>query len=117
MSNNNSCLLDKRKKVKDHTLDASQKQYRKTNCRKLYEKHLAGNMSEYAVTLDEALVYIYIDDSNGKRQICYVKHGEKVPERWVFEKKESFKKGVWCLVTPKNDQITPKFGQITPKKS
>jgi hypothetical protein len=83
--------LDKRKKVKVHTLDASQKQNRKTNCRKLYEKHLAGNMSEYAVTLDEALVYI--DDSNGKRQICYVKHGEKVPERWVFEKNESFKKG------------------------
>ena len=41
---------------------------RKTNYRKLYEKRLAGDRSEFAVTLDEAL--IYLDDSNGQSKIC-----------------------------------------------
>ena len=60
----------------------------KTNCRKLYENHLAGDKCEYAVTLDEA--FIYLDDSNKKRRICYVKRGEPVPESWIFENDESF---------------------------
>ena len=59
--------------------------------RKIYENHLAGQTSEYAVTLDESLVYL--DDSNRKRRICYVKQGERVPESWVMEKDESFKNG------------------------
>ena len=80
--------LETRKKTKVHRLTQDHKKNRKTNCRKLYSNHLAGKRSEYAVTLDEALVYL--QDSNGKREICYVKNGESVPEEWVFEKNESF---------------------------
>ena len=36
----------------------------------------------------EALVYLH--NSNGKREICYIKNGEDVPESWIFEKNESF---------------------------
>lgn len=52
---------------------------------------MAGDRSEFAVTLDEAL--IYLEDSNGQSKICYVKRGEQVPESWVLEKDQSFKKG------------------------
>ena len=69
-------------------LNEKQKKNRKTTCRKLYENHLAGERSKFAVTLDEALVYLH--NSNGKREICYIKGGESVPESWVFEKNESF---------------------------
>lgn len=92
------CLLNKiihqdlklqtRKKTKVHKLGEKHKKNRKTTCRKLYENHLAGDRWEYAVTLDEALVYL--QNANGKREICYVKNGESVPESWIFEKRESF---------------------------
>ena len=78
-------------KTKVHKLTAEHKKNRKTNCRKLYENHLAGQRSEYAVTLDEALVYL--EDSNLERRICYVKQGDPVPESWILEKDESFKNG------------------------
>ena len=80
--------LQTRKKSKVHRLRDEHKKNRKTTCRKLYEKHLAGDRSQYAVTLDEALVYLH--NANGKRQICYIKNGETIPESWVFEKTESF---------------------------
>jgi len=79
------------KKCKVHRLNQAQKKNRKKNCRKLYEKNRAGDKSEYAVTLDEAMVYI--DDCNGERRICYVQPNETVPETWVFEKTENFKTG------------------------
>lgn len=83
--------LKSRKKVKVHRLSENHKKNRKTTCRKLYEQHLAGERSEYAVTLDEAL--IYLDDSNGESKICYVKRGEQVPDSWVLEGDKSFRKG------------------------
>ena len=46
---------------------------------------------EPQLTLDEAL--IYLDESNRDTRICYVNRGETVPESWVLEKDESFKKG------------------------
>lgn len=79
-----------RKKAKVHKLTAKHKKNRKTNCRKLYENHLAGEKSEYTVTLDEALVYL--NNSKEQTPICYVKRGESVPDDWVFEKDESFSK-------------------------
>ena len=87
--------LDTKKKGKVHRLNQLSKKNRKTNCRKLYENHLSGQRCEYAVTLDEALVYI--DDSNTQSRICYVKKGEDVPESWVFEKDESFKDGFMVI--------------------
>ena len=80
--------LETRKKTKVHRLNEEHKKNRKTTCRKLYEYHLAGERSQYAVTLDEALVYLH--NSSGKREICYIKNGEDVPESWIFEKNESF---------------------------
>lgn len=80
--------LQTRKKSKVHRLLPRHKKNRKTNCRKLYEQHLAGDRSEFAVTLDEALVYM--NNVNGTRRICYVKKGEDVPDDWMFEKNESF---------------------------
>lgn len=87
--------LQTRKKGKVHQLNESHKKNRKTNCRNLYENYLAGGRCEYAVTLDEA--FIYLDDSNKNRSICYVKRGESVPECWIFEKNESFRKGFMII--------------------
>lgn len=83
--------LKTRRKCKVHRLTKNHKKNRKTNCRKLYEKHLAGSRTEFAVTLDEALVYL--EDSNGESRICYIKQGEQVPDDWVLETDKSFKSG------------------------
>src|SRR5262249_50290958 len=80
----------KRKKVKVHQLTPAHIQNRKTTHRKLYEKYLAGQRSEFVVTLDEA--FFYIDDCHGKRRICYVKKSGNIPPNWVFPKKKFGKK-------------------------
>lgn len=73
----------KRKKTKVHALKESHIQNRQTNARKLYEGHLAGGRDEYVLTIDEAL--FRVDDFNGTRSICYVRHGENVPIQWVCQ--------------------------------
>src|SRR5713101_3479745 len=83
------------KKRKVHRLNTQHKKNRKTNTRSLYEMHLAGLKSEYVVTLDEAL--FYVDDCYGKRKIGYVRKGFSVPDDWVFQNKESFKKGFMAV--------------------
>ena len=87
--------LNKRYKTRVHRLLPRHRQNRKTNCRKLYEHHLAGDRAEYAVTLDEALVYL--KNVNGKRKICFVKKGEKVPQSWTFERDRSYSKGFMVI--------------------
>ena len=66
----------------------------KKNCKtdycKLYENHLAGGKVEYAVTLDEALVYL--NDSNKNNSICYISRGENVSDDWVLDEDKSFSK-------------------------
>lgn len=57
---------------------------RKRNCRKLYETFLSRKNSEFVVTLDEAMFGIHC--VNGKRKICYVQKGERVPENWFVDK-------------------------------
>ena len=59
-----------RKKTRVHKLTDDHKKNRKTNCRKLYEKHIAGDRSEYVFTLDEALVYE--DVANEQTQWWYL---------------------------------------------
>jgi len=83
------------KKRKVHRLNTQHKKNRKTNTRRLYETHLAGLKSEYVVTLDEAL--FYVDDCYGERKIGYVRKGFSVPDDWVFQNKESFKKGFMAV--------------------
>jgi hypothetical protein len=84
-----------KKKSKVHRLTDKNRKNRKANCRKLYENHLAGDRSEFVVTLDEALVYL--EDTNKSTRICYVDRGENVPDNWVFEKDESFKEGFMVI--------------------
>ena len=43
---------------------------RKTNCRKLYEKYLAGEKWKSVVTLDET--WVYLDTCNKPRAIYYI---------------------------------------------
>ena len=74
---------EKRKKYRVHRLSPKHIQNRKTNCRKLYEKVLAGQRSEYVVTLDEAL--FGLENCNGERKICYITAGQDVPEDWVVD--------------------------------
>ena len=82
---------DLRKKVKKkplvHTLKATHKANRRTNCRKLYEGHLAGQKSEYVVSLDEA--WFYLQDCGLERRIYYKTAGEVDPE-FVTQRKEKF---------------------------
>ena len=80
-----------RRKSKVHKLTEKHMKNRKTNCRKLYENHLAGERSEFVVTLDEA--FMYLSYCNGKSKICYVKRGEKTPEDWIYECEKSFPNG------------------------
>lgn len=75
------------KKTKVHALKDSHRANRKSNCRKLYENHLAGQKSEFVVTLDEA--WFFLNDTNGTRRICYAKKKSEV-ENFVVEKKEKF---------------------------
>ena len=82
--------LKTRRKAKAHKLSQKQKFNRKTTCWKLYKKHMAGKKSEFEVALDEAL--IYLEDSNGRTRICYVKRSKQVLEAWVLENEKSFKK-------------------------
>lgn len=76
-----------RRKRLVHALKESHKMNRKTNCRKLYERRLAGRRSEFAVTLDEAL--FYVSDCNGTRRIYYTKPG-KIDHAFGTPKTEKF---------------------------
>jgi len=60
--------MDTRKKTQVYKLTINPRMTRKTNCRKLYENNLAGKRWENEV--DEA--FIYLDNSNGQTQICYM---------------------------------------------
>ena len=70
-----------------HALKDSHKANRKTNARKLYEDHLAGEKSEFIVTLDEAL--FNLQDCSGKRK-NYFSKDKNESEEFMFEKKEKF---------------------------
>ena len=76
-----------RKKLKVHRLKPTHIANRKRNCRRLYEQHIAGDRSEFSVTLDEAL--FYLQDIGGERRICYVRPGEDTSDRMVWQKQES----------------------------
>ena len=79
---------EKRRKWRVHKLSPKHMKDRKTNCRKLYEKVLAGHRAEYVVTLDEAL--FGLENCNGKRKICYVPKGQEVPEDWIVDHENFF---------------------------
>lgn len=70
-----------RQKTTVHVLNENEKKNRKKNCRKLYEKYLAGEKCNFVVTLDESWIKLKID--SGKTSFCYIKKGERVPEEWI----------------------------------
>lgn len=88
---NRDLQLEKRHKGHVHKLLPSHINERKTNSRKLYEGHLAGDRWKFIVTLDEA--YIYLSDCNKPRAIFYRPRGTKNFQRWYTECRESFSKG------------------------
>ena len=83
--------LKTRRKTKVHSLNDRHKQIRKTNCRKLYEDHLAADKWKYVVSLDET--WVYLNNCDRQTKICYVKPGEKDYEKWLCRCAESFPKG------------------------
>ncbi|OXA48359.1 Mariner Mos1 transposase [Folsomia candida] len=74
-------------------------------------KYLAGDKAEYVVTLDEAM--FYVQNCNGKRKVCYVKRGEKIPENWVVQK-DNFLKKHMVVAAMTGREVIPLF-QV-PKK-
>jgi hypothetical protein len=88
---NKNLNLEKRHKSRVHKLLPRHIAERKTNCRKLYERYLAGDRWKYVATLDEA--WIYLSDCNKPRAIFYRPRGVKPFETWYKECKETFSKG------------------------
>lgn len=83
--------LVKRRKSSVHALLPRHISERKTNCRKLYERYLAGDKWKFVVTLDEA--WIYLSDTNKIRTICYRPKDGKDHCEWVRQCKENFSRG------------------------
>lgn len=83
--------LIRRHKSKVHRLLPRHIHERKTNCRKLYERHLAGDRWKYVATLDEA--YVYLDNCNKPRAIYYRPRGKTPYHKWYRQCKDSFSKG------------------------
>ena len=77
--NHQDLSKDTRRKSNDHYLTARHKKNCKINFSKLYEKHLAGDKSEFAVTLDEVLIYEEYQ-TNGQTQTYYVSCEETIPD-------------------------------------
>lgn len=99
--------LRPRKKPKVHKLLPRHIKNRKSTSRKLYEKYLSGQRSEFTVTLDEA--YFYLEDCNHKSKICYVRVGEETPLNWVIEKRESFEKKFMVVGAMTGRGVIPLF--------
>jgi len=64
------------RKTRVHKLTPAHMKNRMTRSRKLYEGYLAGQRSEFVVTLDEAMFGMH--NVNGKRKVCYVRRGQRV---------------------------------------
>jgi [histone H3]-lysine36 N-dimethyltransferase SETMAR len=82
---------DLKKKIKRkrlvHALKPSHIENRRRNCIKLYKNHLAGQRSEFAVTMDEA--WFYLENCKGSRRIYYSSSKKTDPEYGV-QKIEKF---------------------------
>ena len=69
--------------------------FRRTTCRKLYEKVLAGDKSNFVVTLDEAMLGLH--KCNRDRKIFYLRKGQDMPEDLVVSVVTTFFKVSWLL--------------------
>lgn len=109
-----------KKKTKVNLLPPGAKSKRKTRCRKLYEKYLSGKRSEYAVTLDEA--WVYLNQSGGHRDVCWIERGRGEDfEKALLEQGKLFEKKimvvavfcargpVMCKIVPNNTKINADY--------
>lgn len=83
--------LKKFHKARVHALNERHIRERKTNARKLYERHLSGDKWKFIVTLDEA--WVYLTDCGKIRAIGYRPVEEKGRAQWVRKCRENFPKG------------------------
>ena len=88
--------LQRRKKLKVHTITDRQKKNRCINAWKLYRDHLAGHRYEYVVTLDES--WFKLLPLSSKTELFYKRKEETPKEHWVLACKEVMPKKV-MLVT------------------
>ena len=77
---------------------------RKSNCRRPYEDHLAGNKAEFDVTLDEAS--FHIQKCNGKWRICYANERSEV-DKFVSEVGESVRHEIMIVGASSGKQTLP----------
>ena len=92
---NRDLNLEKRHKSWVHKLLPRHIAERRTNSRKLYERHLAGDKWKFIVTLDEA--YVYLNDMNKPWAIFYRPRGVKNFQNLYTECRESFSKGFMII--------------------
>lgn len=85
----------KRKKTKVHAMKPVHMQKRWKRFANLLQTDLTKENLEYCCTLDES--WLYLQDCNRKRDICYVDKGEKVPDDFVFERHERFGEKVMAV--------------------
>lgn len=91
-------------KANVNAITSAQKLNRITNCRKLYEK-ICGEKSEYAITLDEA--YLYLSNCNTETKICYHYQKTEPPEEWLLRSREQFPKGFLVVAAISGRGVLP----------
>lgn len=99
--------LETRRKTPVHALSTSHKANRKTNCRKLYERYLAGGKYKYFVTLDEA--WLYVNYCNGERKIYYHKPGQETDDDWKKKEGKSWPEKIMVVAAVTGKGCIPLF--------
>jgi hemolysin-activating ACP:hemolysin acyltransferase len=87
-----------RKKLKVHKLTPSKVEKRRQRAFRLY-RQLANGRYKNFVTTDEA--WFYLDGSEGKRKVCYIKKTDPNYERMIIQQDQSRPKGlmVWAGIS------------------
>lgn len=104
-----------------HYLSAAHRRERKTNSRRLYERHLSGEKWKFVATLDEA--WVYLSYCGKIRSITYTSRDAKSRPEFIRHCKATFSKGFLVVAgysyqgkltirqVPKNCKINSAFFQ------
>ncbi|CAM4799669.1 unnamed protein product [Rotaria magnacalcarata] len=87
-----------RKKIKVHKLTPSNAEKRRQRALRLY-RQLANNRYKKFITTDES--WFYLDGTEGKRKVCYIKKSDPNYERMIIQKDSTRPKGfmVWVGIS------------------
>ena len=87
-----------RKKIKVHKLTPSKVEKRRRRAFRLY-RQLANDRYKNFITTDEA--WFYLDGTEGKRKVCYIKKTDPNYERMIIQQDQSRPKGlmVWAGIS------------------